>query len=228
MPSSLELHPGDVPQKGGVGLLAQRQDHRVGGQRLESAGAWGRPASSSSITSTVNSRPVERGDRAQPVDANAFAFGLLGFLRVSRHLLAGAPVDDQRLLGAQPMSHPGGVHRGVTAAVHGHPPANSRPLAGCHAAQKRHRIDYARRVHGRDIHPLGQVRADRDEHSVEAAVAPLGVEILDPMTLHDAHTERFDAADLDVQDRLAATDRRGCRSASCRRARSPASRISTW
>jgi hypothetical protein len=38
------------------------------------------------------------------------------------------------------------------------------------------------------------------KNDTEAAVAALRLEILDPMTLRDAHTELFDAADLDVQD----------------------------
>ena len=144
--------------------------------------------------------PLERGDRPQPVDTDAFAFGVLSLLGMRRHLLPGAPVDDHRLLGAQPASHPGGVHRGVAAAVHGYPPADHRPLTGRDAPQERHRVDDPRRVHRRDVDPLGQVRTHRHEHRVEAAVALLGDEILHPMALHDPHAEPGDPADLDVED----------------------------
>src|SRR6266542_4230025 len=37
-PVALELHSRHLAQEGGVGLLAERQDHRVGGERLEPAG----------------------------------------------------------------------------------------------------------------------------------------------------------------------------------------------
>ena len=85
------------------------------------------------------------------------------------------------LVGAEPAGDPGGVHRGVAAAVDRDPPADHRPLAGGDAAQERHRVDDPRRRPGRDVDPLGQVRADRDEHRVEAALAPLGVEVVDPV-----------------------------------------------
>ena len=39
----------------------------------------------------------------------------------------------------------------------------------------------------RDVHPLGQVRADGDEHRVEAALSPLRREVLDPVVADDPH-----------------------------------------
>ena len=44
------------------------------------------------------------------------------------------------------------------------------------------------------------MRADRHEHRVEAAVAPLGVQVLHPVPAGDAHAERGDPVQLAVQD----------------------------
>jgi hypothetical protein len=119
-------------------------------------------------------RPVEGGDGAEPVDSNALAFGVRGFFLVRGHLRAGAPVDDHRVLGPQSPGYPGRVHRGVAAAVHRDPPADHRPLARGDVPQERHRVDDLARVPGRDVHVLGQVRADGDEHRVEPARGLLG------------------------------------------------------
>ena len=51
-------------------------------------------------------------------------------------------------------------------------------------------------VRGGDVHPLGQVRADRDEHRVERALAALGLEVLDPVVAGEPHPERGDPLDL--------------------------------
>ncbi len=145
-------------------------------------------------------RAVECGDGAQPVDLHALALGLLGFHLVGRHLLAGAAVDDERVVGAQPAGHPGGVHRGVAAAVDGHPAPDHGPLPGGDAAQERHGVDDRPGVLGRDVDPLGQVRAHRDERGVEAAFASFGVQVLDPVAGGEAHAHRGNPADLGVED----------------------------
>ena len=108
-------------------------------------------------------RAVEGGDGAQPVDVHALAFGLLGLLLVGRHLRAGAPVDDDGVFGAEAAGHPGGVHRGVAAAVH----RDVAPDLGRSPEATLRRNDtasiIAARVLGRDVDTLGQVGADRDE-----------------------------------------------------------------
>ena len=167
---ALELDAGHRAQEGGVGLLAERQDHGVGGERLEPAGRLRVAGLVELHHLDLQLRAVEGRDRPQPVDPHALALGVLGLLLVGRHLLAGAPVDDQRLVRAQPAGDPGGVHRRVAAAVDRDAAADHRPLAGGDAAQERHRVHDRPGVAGRDVDPLGQVRADRDEDRVEAAL----------------------------------------------------------
>ena len=73
-------------------------------------------------------RAVDLLDGAQPVDLHALFDRLVGLEVVRRHLLAGAPVDDERI-GAEP---PGGarrIHRGVAAAVDRDAAADLRRVA---------------------------------------------------------------------------------------------------
>ena len=167
---ALELHARDVAQEAGVGVLAEREDHRVRLERLEAAGRLRVAGLVELHHLDLQLRPSNGGDRAQPVDPHALALGVLGLLLVGRHLLAGAAVDDQRLVGAEPPGDAGRVHRGVAAAVDRHPAADHGPLAGGDAAQERQRVHDRPRVHGRDVDPLGQVRADGDEDRVEPAL----------------------------------------------------------
>ena len=141
-------------------------------------------------------RPVERGDRVQPVDPDTFPLGFGGLLLVRGHLGPGTPVDDQRVLGAEPPGGAGRVHRGVPAAVDGDPAAQHRMPARGDFAQERHRVHDPAGVVGRDVHVLGQVRADRDEHRVEGALGPLGSQVGDPVPAGDGHAEGLDPADL--------------------------------
>ena len=134
--------------------------------------------------------PFECLDRAQPVHPHALALGILRLLLVGGHLLPGAAVDDDRLLGPEPARRPRRVHRGVAAAVHGHPAADDRPLAGGDAAQEAHRVDHRAGVHGRDLDPLGQVGPDRHEHRVEPALLALGLEVGHPVVGCEADAQR--------------------------------------
>ena len=143
--------------------------------------------------------PVERGDRPQPVDADALALGVLGLLGMRRHLLAGAAVDDHRLLGTEPLGHPGGVHRRVPAAVHGHPAADARPLALGDAAKERHGVDDRPGVLRGDVDTLGEMGAHGGEDRVEPSRLLLGDQILDAVVEHDRHPERLDPPDLGGQ-----------------------------
>ena len=119
---------------------------------------------------------------------------------MGRHLLARPAVDDQRLLGTHPAGHPGGVHRRVAAAVDGHAAPDHRPLAGGDAAQERHRVHDPPGVPRRDVDALGQVCAHRDEDRVEAALLPLGGEVLDAVRGDDPHAQRRDPVQLAAQD----------------------------
>ena len=192
-------HAGQCPHEGRLGLLTQRHDQGVSGQRLEPPGRpW--------VTRLVEFHDldlqfgaVEGGDRPQPVDPHALTFGLLGLLLVSRHLLPRAAVDDDGVVGTEPTRDARSVHRGVAAAVDRDMPSDRGLFAGGDAAQKRHRVDHGAGVSGRDVDTFGQVRTDRDEHRVEAALVPLGGEVLDPVSAGELDAQCGDAVELDLE-----------------------------
>ena len=199
-PVALELHTGHVPEERGVGVLTERQDHGVGRKRLEPPGRLREAGLVELHQLDLQLGPVEGRDRPQPVDPYALTLGVLRLLEMRRHLLARSPVDDQRLVGPEPAGDPGGVHRRVASPVDGHPPTDLRPLARRDAPQERQRIDDPAGVPRGDVHPLGQVRPNRDEDRVESALQPLGSEILHLVATGHPHAHRRDPADLAVED----------------------------
>ncbi len=198
-PSLRDLDPVERLEEIGVALLPQRKDDAVGGEGLEPSGRLRVARLVELHGLDLKLRTLERGDGAQPVDTHAFALGVGRLLLVRRHLLAGAPVDDDRLFGAEPARHPGRVHRGVAAAVDRDPLADVGRLAGGHVAQEADGVEDRPRITRRNVDPLGQVRADRDEHGIEAAAPPLGVEVAHPVAGHHAHAHLGDAGDLGVE-----------------------------
>ena len=81
---ALELHAGHLAQEGGVGLLAQRQDHRVRRERLEPPGRLREAGLVQLHRLDLQLRAVEGRDRPQPVDPHALALGVLGLLERAR------------------------------------------------------------------------------------------------------------------------------------------------
>ena len=188
----------------------------------------GKPLASSAIFSTVS---VPSSAMFLIVDSHLiktpFLQRFLDFEVVRGHFFAGAPVDDDRFGCAQPLGRSRDVERGVAAAVHDDAPAEHRLFLTLHAAQHRHRIEHVRGFAGRDIGALGDMRADREERGVEAArlhrvedIGDLAIELQ-----FDAQVE--DALDLGIEHVARQADTSGCRSASCRRRRGPASTILT-
>ncbi len=110
-------------------------------------------------------------DRREPLHHHALLERLLDLEVVRRHALARAPVDDDRLARAEPLGGARGVHRGVAAAVDDDAPPEQRALLALHAAQQRDRVEDVRGLAGRDVGAFADVRADRQEGGVEAAVA---------------------------------------------------------
>ena len=66
--------------------------------------------------------------------------------------------------------------------------------AGRDLAQERHRVDDPAGLPRRDVHVLGQVRADRDEHGVEPGA--LRVQVRHRVPAADPHAHGLDPADL--------------------------------
>ena len=79
-------------------------------------------------------------------------------------------------------------------------PVSARCSPDGDAAQEADGVEHAAGVLVGDVDPLGEVGTDRDEHRVEAALRPLGLEVLDAVALLEAHAERRDPVDLGVQD----------------------------
>ena len=74
---ALELDPRQRAQERGVGLLTERQDHGVRGQRLEAPGRLRVAGLVELHHLDLQLRALERGDRPQPVDPHALALGVL-------------------------------------------------------------------------------------------------------------------------------------------------------
>ena len=164
-------------------------------------------------------RAVEGGDRAQPVDAHALALGFLGLLLVGGHLGPGPPVDDERLVRAQPAGDPGRVHRGVAAAVDGDAAADHRrsPDATLRRNDTASTIRPASRA-GMSTRldrcaPTATNTASKPPSRRSAARS------VDPVSAGDPSRRARRSARSRRRARRAAAGRRGCRSASSRRAR---------
>ena len=126
VPSFLNCDAGDVLEEAGVGVLAEREDQRIGLERLELAGRLREALLVQLHPLHRERRAVDLLDGAQPVDLDALFDGLVGFEVVRGHLLAGAAVDDERLVGAKPLRRARGIHGGVAAAVDRHAAADVR------------------------------------------------------------------------------------------------------
>ena len=105
----------------------------------------GKPLSSSSICSISEPVGVDPVDGGEPVELDALLLGLGHLVVVGRHPVAGAPVDDDRVGGAQPLGGPGRVDGGVAAAVHRDPAAQQRALPLLEAVQQRDGVDHCAR-----------------------------------------------------------------------------------
>ena len=197
---ALELDPRDAVQEAGVARLAEREDHRVGLERLEPAGAVRATVLVELLDLDGEVVLAHRADGAQPVDPDALGLGVLGLGLVRRHLLAGAAVDDDGVVGAEAAGDARGIHGGVAAAVDRDPAGERRLGARRGAAQELDGVDDARGVLVGDVDPGREVGADRDERRVEAAVAHLGLQVDDAVVLLEGDAEGAQPVDLGVED----------------------------
>ena len=166
---------------------------------------------------------LEAADRGEPSHRDALFDRLVELVAVCRHPLAVAAVDDDGVGRAEAARGAGGVERGVATAVdRDAPPELGRVVLG-DLVQERDRVEDPRGVAGRDVHALGQLCADAEEHGVEAAFASFLFDVVHGVVELDLDAEGDDALDLRVEDRRAAVGRRESRSASCRRVAAPTS-----
>src|SRR5690606_7341878 len=154
----VELDSRHARKEPGVTLLTEREYDGVGLERLELSGRL-RPAVLIELLDLDGQVTLSHlGDRAQPVDPDALVLGLGRLLIMSRHLLAGASVDDDGVVSAEAARDPGGVHRGVATAVDGDPAERVGGLTGLDTAQEAHGVQHPARVLVGDVHPFRQVR----------------------------------------------------------------------
>jgi hypothetical protein len=138
-------------------------------------------------------------DCGQPLDLHALGQRLVGLELMRWHVRAVAAIDDERLVGAEPARRAGGVHRRVAAAVHHDAPPEFGRGTRAHVAQQRDGVQHADRVAGGDLRVLAHVRADRDEHRIEAAGVALGDDVGHFAVRYDP--QPFDPRDLRHQVR---------------------------
>ena len=197
----VDLDPGHAVEQREVGLLAEREHERVGLELLELAGRLREAGLVELHLLEHELAVVGLLDGREPLHEHALLERLLDLEVVGRHAVAGAPVDDDRLLGAEPAGGAGDVHRGVAAAVDDDAAAEQRLLLALHAAQHGDGVEHVRRGAGGDVGALAEVGADGEEDGVEAALAAsassdvgdLGVQL-------ELDAEVEDALDLRVED----------------------------
>ena len=131
----LDLEPGRVVEQRQIDVLAQRQHHRIGLQRLEFAGRLRKALLVELHLLDRDRAALDRLDGRQPLHHHAFLQRLLDLEIVRRHLLARAAVDDDGLAGAEPLGGARDVDGGVAAAVDHHAAAQQRLLLALHRAQ---------------------------------------------------------------------------------------------
>ena len=127
---------GDRAQEPAVGVLADGEDDGVGLQRFDLAGRLRPPVFVDPHPLDREIAAVDRLDRGQPLDLDAFRQRLVGLELVGGHVRPVAAIDDHRVVGAEPARGARGVHRGVAAAVDHDAAAEQRRLARsrCRAA----------------------------------------------------------------------------------------------
>ena len=187
-------------QEGEVGVLTDGQHQRVGVELLELPGRSGH-------TVVVGLHPLDghpgagkASDGRQPPDGDPFGQRRVQLLRVGRHPVPGAAVEDDGVGGPQATGRAGRVDRGVPAAVDDHPSAEPGCVARGHAVQQCQGVHHPRRVAGRDVDPTGQLGPDSQEDGVVVPGVPLGADIGHRPPEFELHPQVDDPLDLGGQD----------------------------
>ena len=191
-------YAGHILQKRRIRVLTEREDERVGFERLGLAGRLGEAALVELHGFDGQAGPINRLDSAQPVNPDAFLDCFVGFEIMGRHLFPGAAVDDHRF-GAQAPCRARGIHRGITTAVDRNAPADFRRLATVFGLlEKLQRVVDRPRITRRDVVSFAQVRANGQEHRVEGSRVFLGHQVFDLVIQNDLHAHRADSCDFAV------------------------------
>jgi hypothetical protein len=196
----LDLDPRHAVEEREVGLLPEREHERVRAKLLELAGRL-REAVLVELHALQDEHAlVGASHSGEPLHQDALLLRLLDLERVRRHALARAPVDDDRILGAEPLGRAGHVEGGVPAAVDGDATAEQRPFLPLHAAQHRDGVEHACCVAGGDLGALADLRPDGEEGRVEAAVPYRLEHVCDGAGRLERDPQVEDALHLGVED----------------------------
>src|SRR5688500_7807499 len=184
----------DFPGATALGLLAQRENYSISGERFELAScAW--PAIRVDLHLLDGQRRTDDLlDACQPFDPHALFDGLVGLESVRRHVLTIASVHNQCIRSAEALRGTGCVHRGVTAAVDDNPPSELRAFARPDATQVAHGVNDASCVSRRDVDMLRGMRADRQKYGLEAVRFLLHEKVLDLVIENEFHAHGLDLA----------------------------------
>ena len=115
----------------------------------------------------------------------------MDLLRVGRHLVHGAPVDQRDGRPADTARGPDTVHGRVAGTHDAHARPDRHRPALADAAQEGHPVDHVARIVARQPQRLGLLGADRDEDLPE----PLAAEVVE----HHVHAGALAVADLDAE-----------------------------
>ena len=138
-------------------------------------------------------------DRGQPLDLHAFGEGFHRFVGMRLHLRLVEAEDDHGLLGAEPLRHARGIHRGVAAADDADDASERWGATLLHALHQRHGVDDLAAVHGRNVEVVRDLGANPEEHRVERAGSFLGEHVVHARVANDLHAHRLDARDFLVE-----------------------------
>ena len=195
-----DAHVGHLLQELDVGVLSDGQHQRIGLERLEPPRSRAARAVGQHLHLFDHDLVLaELLDRRQPLDLHAFGEGFHRFIGMGLHLRLVVAEDDHGLLGAEPLGHARGIHRGVAAADD----ADDAPECGCaalfHALHERDGIDNLAAIHGRNIEVVGDLGADPEEHGIERARGLFGQHVVHAGVAKNLHPHRLDARDFLVE-----------------------------
>ena len=168
----LDADPLEALEQGQVGALAEGQHQAVRVELLELAGRLRECRRRRAPSARAARVLAGRGDRREPAEGDPLLLGLLHLLRVGRHPLAGAAIDDHRL-GAGPAPRVRAASSAVFATAVDDDAAGRAGAARPSSIAVQHR-DGVENVRGRpagEIDVAGDVRADRQEGGVVFALA---------------------------------------------------------
>ena len=196
---SFTSRPGNALQQRQIDILAEREHDGIRLQGFEFAGRLRKALVVERHLLDRDRSGLDVLDRRQPLHHHALFDRLLDLEVVGRHPVAGAAIDDDGFLRAEPLGGARDVERGIAAAIDHDLAPQQRLLLALHRAQHRHGIQHLGRLAGRNIGALGDVGADREKRRVEAAIGHRLLDVGDLGVVVEDDAEVGDALDFGIQ-----------------------------